>query len=71
MITKPKLDTKDAVVVGSPTYKDSDTFIKGGNTNVSYSSPIGSTDSGPNLSAKYKNPNVKQSVGEYGNNQYE
>lgn len=71
MITKPKLDTKDAVVVGSPQYAGQTNLIKGGNSNVSYSSPIGSTDSGPNLSAKYKNPNVKQSVGEYGANQYE
>lgn len=38
---------------------------------VSYSDGPGDMSSGPNLSKKFKNPQVKQSVPEAGKNQYE
>lgn len=38
---------------------------------VFYSDPVPSTDSGPNLSAKFKNPRVKQSIPDAGRGQYE
>lgn len=38
---------------------------------VSYSDPMGETSSGPNLSAKFKSPQVHQDVSAAGKNQYE
>lgn len=38
---------------------------------VAYSGPMGDMSSGPNLSKKFKNPSVKQSVPSAGQNQYE
>lgn len=71
MISKPKLDCKDAVEVGCPEYKDGTNIIPSGDKTIRYSSGKGDTSSGPNLSAKFKYPSVNQSVGEYGANQYE
>lgn len=73
--TKPDLKTKRPVGgngVAAPEYKEGETVIiatKSADMTNS-STNINQTASGENLSAKFKNPNVKQSVPEAGQGQY-
>lgn len=70
-VDHPPLDTKSTGgVMGQPIYAD---FPAGREIPVSlnYDGGINQTASGENLSAKYKNPNVKESVRAKGQNQYE
>jgi len=71
----PSLNTKKPVGngVSVPQYKKGVTMIVPSSANgkkISYYDGTGDTATGPNLSAKYKYPNVRQEVPEAGQNQY-
>lgn len=70
-ISKPKLDTRLPVGNGitKPEYKTGGTTIIPNNSaSVSYSDGTGMTDTGPNKSAQFKNPNIKQDISELDRN---
>jgi hypothetical protein len=63
------MECKKACVVGCPAMASSPSSPKP--MNVKISDGMGDTSTGPNLSAKFKNPRVKQDVPDAGKNQYE
>jgi len=74
-ITKPTLDTKKPVGNGitAPVYKNGETVLiatKSADMTNSDSTTINSSYDQANLSAKFKNPRVKQDVPSAGQNQY-
>lgn len=72
MISKPTLDTKTTGGVnGQPQYAGETTIISTKSADMSGGDSSMSGASTENLSAKFKNPNVKQDIPEKARNQYE